>query len=167
VRRMRVCVTDSPSVHFYTPSVFAALSPLKNDSAIPTSTREPVTKYAVRMPEVNPDARRESGPSEIATRAGGRPFDAMTAVTMAVTIAMPVTFPEFLTRLRSPDTTPYLRGSTVLKIELLLGALKMPRPPLRNTIAPTMRARGEFSFARARRNSPIADKMRPATLNIL
>ena len=45
----------------------------------------------------------------------------MVAVTIAVAIAMLVTFPEFRTKFRKADTTPYLVRATVLRTALTFG----------------------------------------------
>ena len=141
--------------------------PLARDSNAPTNTKLPMVRYVICRPDVNADKTPVSAESDTAASVGRWPIEAITAVMMAVDTAMPVTLAEFRTRLRKPEITPYLLCSTVLKIELLLGALKAPLPKLWITMAPITSPRGEFTDSVARMKSPVADMVRPPTLNMV
>ena len=64
------------------------------------------TQKVFRKPIVNALNMDRSVASVITERVGGCPNDPMVSVTIAVDIAIPTTFPEFLTKFVKEDITP-------------------------------------------------------------
>ena len=91
----------------------------------------------------------------------------MTPVTMTVVIATPMTLPEFRTRFKKPDTTPYLDVSTAESIDLLFGGPNIPMPPPWITRASITKAKVDSWFSLDIRNSPTPASVSPPTLNLV
>lgn len=92
-------------------------------------------------------------------------MEAIISVTIAVAKAILVTLPELRTKFKNPDTTPNFDVCTVLRMELLLGALKIPRPILWSIIPDITNDSGEETSILDNSTSADADINSPVTLN--
>ena len=85
----------------------------------------------------------------------------MVPLTIAVAIAMPVTFPEFLDKLTNAEVTPYFFPVAEENMAALFGDINIPDPELITTMDKITYQMAVFSVINAINNNPNPARNRP------